>query len=312
MGRGASSILARLSEPLISIVVPTFARPIQLRECLHAIACLDGRDAPFEVVVVDDGGSHDLDAIVAEFSNTMPVRLVKQRRGGPGAARNAGVAVARGRFVAFLDDDCRPARDWLTTLVRELQRDDTRLLGGSVQNALADNPYSEASEWINRFVYDYNRGHAAQEPFFTTNNIALSTDRFRRIGGFTTAIPSLTAEDKEFSNRWRANGLSLAHIPEAVVYHAHPLTLLRFWRQHFNYGRGSLTFWMLRRRRGRSSILPEGASFYGRLVMSPLERRPVRRRWQVAALLVVSQAATLCGGVREALWWMITRRGRRE
>ena len=89
----------------------------------------------------------------------------------------------------------------------------------------------------------------AHEPFFTTNNIALSADLFRSVGGFTTAIPSATAEDKDFCDRWRVRGLALAHVPAAVVYHSHDLTFRRFVRQHFNYGRGILAFRLLRRSR---------------------------------------------------------------
>jgi glycosyltransferase involved in cell wall biosynthesis len=291
---------------VISIVVPTYARPGRLQSCLSAIARLDTCGIDFEVVVVDDGGPHDLTAVLADFDEKLPLRLITQSRAGPGGARNAGAAVARGEYLAFLDDDCQPDRGWLKAFVQALQRDAGSLYGGSVQNVLVENPYSEASEWINNFVYDYNRGSGAREPFFTTNNIALSTDRFRAIGGFTTAIPSATAEDKEFCSRWRGHGFGLAHLPDAVVHHSHQLTFAQFWRQHFNYGRGSLTVGLMRRRRGQHGILPEGAGFYGRLVLSPIQRR-APRPWRLAALLVVSQLATLAGGLRESLWWMTGR-----
>lgn len=299
--------------PLISIVIPTFARPQRLRECLQGIAGLRAEDVTFEVVVVDDGSPHSLAPLVAEFASRLPVRFVEQERGGPGNARNAGAAVARGRYLAFLDDDCRPASDWLAVLVHELERNPSRLLGGRVENALIDNPYSEASEWIGQFVYEYNQSPSALEPFFTTNNIALSADLFRALGGFTTAIPSATAEDKDLCDRWRARGLTLSAVPAAIVYHAHDLSFRRFLRQHFNYGRGILAFRLLRRRRAprtsrvphvngvRSPIVPEPLRFYVGLVLSPVRARGTRRRWRLLTLLVVSQLATMAGAMREAL-----------
>jgi glycosyltransferase involved in cell wall biosynthesis len=291
-------------EPAISIVVPTFDRPILLRKCLEAIAALDPPGMDFEVVVVNDGGTDDLHRVVGAFATTLSLQLVTQRRGGPGAARNAGAAVARGRYLAFIDDDCRPAREWLVVLRQELQRDERRLLGGRVENALVANPYSEASEWINAFVYEYNRDATAREPFFTTNNVAVSARLFREVGGFATAVP--TAEDKEFCVRWRAKGLPLSHIPEAVVYHAHDLTFARFWRQHYNYGRGSLAFRLGKRKPADSHVLPEGVRFYAKLVLSPLRARP-EHRVRLVWLLIVSQLATLAGGVRQALQWATTR-----
>lgn len=304
--------------PRISIVVPTFARPERLRDCLEACCHLQF-DGAFEVVVVDDGSPSSMAPVVAEVSNRLPVTLVTQSQSGPGGARNAGVAAAHGRYIAFLDDDCRPAVDWLTVIVRELDRDPAQLVGGRVENALTSNPYSEASERIGQFVYGYNQRPTAHEPFFTTNNIALSAELFRSVGGFTAAIPSATAEDKDFCDRWRARGLALAPVPAAVVYHSHDLTFTRFVRQHFNYGRGILAFRLLRRSRARSqpsierrrapraskhtSLVPEPLAFYRELVLSPIYARGVRRGAGLAALIFVSQLATLAGATREALRW---------
>jgi glycosyltransferase involved in cell wall biosynthesis len=321
--------------PLVSIVIPTFARTARLRQCLDACSRLQV-DAPFEVIVVDDGSPDSVAPVIEDMRDRLCVALVTQARRGPGLARNAGAAIARGRYLAFLDDDCRPAVDWLAVLVRELDRDPARLVGGRVENELTANRYSEASEWIGQFVYRYNQRPTAHEPFFTTNNIALSADLFRTVGGFTAAIPSGTAEDKDFCDRWRASGLSLAHAPAALVYHAHDLGFRRFVRQHFNYGRGILAFRLLRRSRaGRvvsphaagvnasatpcadvrrrlptagtdragMPLLPEPLSFYAELVVSPIRTLGWRRGWRLAGLLLVSQAATLAGAAREALRW---------
>lgn len=284
----------------MSIVVPTFARPVELARCLDGIAALD-RAVPFEVVVVDDGGPEPLDALVAQRGEQLDVHLIRQARRGPAAARNAGAARARGDWLAFIDDDCTPDPGWLAALVRELERDDRRLLGGRVENALPGNPYATASEHIAQFVYDHNRTARAREPFFRTNNLALAAELFRAVGGFATAIPSATAEDKEFCDRWSAHGLALAHAPSAVVRHANDLTFGRFVRQHFAYGRGILAFRLIRRERASGPLVPEPVRFYLDLVLSPLRRPGVARRWRLSALLVLAQLATITGALREAL-----------
>jgi glycosyltransferase involved in cell wall biosynthesis len=296
--------------------VPTFARPAQLKRCLDGIVGLAATEVSFEVIVVDDGGPEPLDGLVASYAKRLDVRLIRQSRAGPAAARNTGAAAARGRFLAFIDDDCMPDPGWLRAMMRELEHDDRRLLGGRVENALTENPYATASEHIAQFVYEYNRMAGAREPFFTTNNIALASDLFRAVGGFTITIPSATAEDKEFCDRWVAHSFALAHVPTMVVHHAHDLTFAGFLRQHFNYGRGIFTFRLMRRRRTGSPLLPEPLEFYRDLMSSPL-RRPssIRRelppsrdrkrpsfiaRWRLAALLALAQLATLAGALREA------------
>ena len=291
--------MSAVTEPRISIIIPTFARPAKLRACLDAIAHLDfDRDA-FETIVVDDGSPAPIDGILADFEDRLAVRVVRQQRAGPGPARNAGAHVARGRYLAFLDDDCAPAPDWLAVMVRELDRDDRQLLGGRVVNALPDNPYAVASDDITNFVYDYYRLGVARERFFTTGNIALAARFFHTLGGFTTAIPSATAEDKEFCDRWCARGLALTHVPAAVVYHTHDLTLRSFLRQHFNYGRGILSFRLLRRARAKGLLVPEPLRFYSDLVTSPLRQRGPHR-WRAVALLTASQLATAAGALYEA------------
>jgi glycosyltransferase involved in cell wall biosynthesis len=289
------------SPPTATIIVPTFARPSMLRRCLDGIARLEAATFSFEVVVVDDGGREPLDALVATYVDRVDLRLIRQSRAGPAAARNAGVAFARGRYLVFIDDDCTPAPGWLAEFVRELARDDRRLLGGRVENALTENLYSTASEHISQFVYEYNRTGTAFEPFFTANNIALAADLFRAVGGFTTSIPSATAEDKELCDRWRAHGLPLVHVPSAIVYHAHHLTFRQFLRQHFNYGRGILVFRLARRGRTGSTFLPEPTKFYVDLLLSPLVRTSSVGRWRLMALVAGAQLATIAGALREAV-----------
>ncbi len=299
---------ANMTTPLFSIVIPTYARPHILRECLAAVARLDTR-ADFEVIVVDDGSPEPIGPVVDAFRDTLPIRLVQRPRGGPAVARNTGATVARGRYLAFTDDDCRPAADWLTVLAAEFERDGRRLLGGRVENALTHNLYSEASERIGQFVYEYSRNNGAQEPFFTTNNVAVCAEHFRAIGGFTSLIPSATAEDKEFCDRWRANGLPLAHVPTAVVYHAHHLTFRGFLRQHYNYGRGILAFRLLRRGRGNShDLVPEPVTFYLDLLASPLRLQAKSGKWRLVGLLACSQLATATGALIQMLRWRELRR----
>jgi len=304
----SKDLVVDMSAPLFSIVIPTYGRIPPLRECLTAVAQLEST-AAFEVIVVDDGSPEPVAPMVESFRKTLSVRVVERARGGPAVARNSGAAVARGRFLAFTDDDCRPAPNWLQVLAAEFERNGRQLLGGRVENSLTNNPYSEASERIGQFVYDYSRNTGVQEPFFTTNNLAVCAEDFRAVGGFTALIPSATAEDKEFCDRWRAHGLPLAHVPAAVVYHAHHLTFRGFLRQHYNYGRGILAFRLLRHGRGRQNgLVPEPFTFYIALLASPLRHPSKKGQWRLFGLLACAQVATAAGAVAQMFRWRQLRR----
>lgn len=296
-----------MGEPVVSIVIPTRSRPERLRACLGGITSLEYRHSDLEVIVVNDGGQESLEPVVSPFRARLALSLVELDGAGPGAARNAGSAAARGRFLAFIDDDCVPAPEWLSALLEQLEAHPDLLLGGRVVNALPGNPYSTASQLIATYVFEYYRGGQSREMFFTTNNFALLAERFRELSGFDTTIPSHTAEDKEFCDRWRARGYPMASVPGAVVYHAHELTLSRFLLQHYNYGRGILAFRLLRRRRGAKALIPEPLTFYRNLVLSPTRDPGLRNRWRYVLLLIASQVATMAGALKASL----LERGRR-
>jgi glycosyltransferase involved in cell wall biosynthesis len=88
--------------PLVSVVIPVFNAEPHLTQALDSVATQTHRS--IEVLVVDDG-STDGSAEIARRYPDSRVRLVSQPQGGPAAARNHGVVIARGGFLAFLDAD---------------------------------------------------------------------------------------------------------------------------------------------------------------------------------------------------------------
>ena len=90
-----------MTNPLVSIVIPTYNRAHLLGQAIHS--ALAQTYAPVEVIVVDDGSTDDTAAVVAGFGDR--VRYVAIANGGSSVARNAGLEAARGEFIALLDDD---------------------------------------------------------------------------------------------------------------------------------------------------------------------------------------------------------------
>ncbi len=88
--------------PLFSVVIPVYNRAELLRGALESVRAQSCQD--FEIVVVDDGSSDDPAKTVAAFADPR-LRCVRQENRGASAARNRGIALARGRYVAFLDSD---------------------------------------------------------------------------------------------------------------------------------------------------------------------------------------------------------------
>jgi glycosyltransferase involved in cell wall biosynthesis len=288
---------------VFSVIVPTYDRPAQLSRCLRALADLEYPREAFEVVVVDDGAAPGTQRIVETFSGELTVHLLSQPREGPASARNQGAARARGVYLAFTDDDCVPAPDWLRRLECCFTSHPTAAVGGVTINAIPAVHYSTASQLLIDYLYEYYKAEVTGARFFTSNNLALHAQGFREVGGFDESFPLPAAEDREFCERWQRSGRQLHYAEDVVVYHAHNLTLTSFVTQHFNYGRGADFLHRCRARYDGAGGRPklEPLSFYFNLVRYPLTQRRRGRALPLVGLMALSQAAYGAGYFYERL-----------
>lgn len=284
-------------EPLLffSIVIPTYNRPARLQQCLASIAQIDYSPDRFEVIVVDDGSEQSMESIVEPFRHPLQIALIRQPNAGPAKARNTGAASAKGRFLVFTDDDCTLPNNWLTALEARFLDSPNCLVGGHTVNALSGNPCSTASQMLIDYIYEYFNDRAGQPTFFASNNFAMPTHRFHEIGGFDTSFPLAAGEDREFCDRWLQRGYAMIYAPEVQIYHAHILTLQKFWRQHFNYGRGAFCFHQIRAERVREGIKIEPFSFYFNLITYPFKHPASQPAVLLSVLMLLSQVANVLG-----------------
>ena len=110
--------MAEAKAPFFSIVVPTYRRAHLLGRALDSVSSQGWRD--FEVVIVDDGADDASRDLVAMRTDPRLRYLPQVRPGGAAAARNAGISVARGHWVLFLDDDDELLPGSLETVARRL------------------------------------------------------------------------------------------------------------------------------------------------------------------------------------------------
>jgi glycosyltransferase involved in cell wall biosynthesis len=285
--------------PPATVVVPTYRRPAALASCLRALAAQDYPAERFEVVVVDDGG--DLPDPESPGPR-LRMRILRQSNAGPASARNAGAASAEGVILAFTDDDCQPATDWLRRIVGPVAADSAVLAGGQTVNALSSDNCATASQLLVDYLYRSLADPITGGPgFFTSNNMALSTERFRKLGGFDTRFRRAAGEDRDLCDHWIHHGGRLQYVPDAVVHHSHGMSLRAFLRQHFAYGGGAFHFHRARARRGQQPVRVEPLSFYLRLLAYPLRQKSGLRAPVLASLMALSQVANVAGYAAERL-----------
>jgi GT2 family glycosyltransferase len=282
-----------------SIIIPTYNRPKQLMDCLNGIAEMRYPHDQYEIIVVDDGSDISID--ISDVQSSTNVTLLRQINKGPAAARNLGAECARGRFLAFIDDDCAPAPDWLSMLSEFLNKEPECLVGGYVENILTNNSYASASQLIIEMAYDYFQTSHNNNMFFSSNNMALSKELFCSLGGFNPAFR--TSEDRDLCDRWIMTGYRLRYVPGAIIYHAHHLELHSFFKQHFNYGRGAWKFNRAHAGRGAPDSTLKIGFYFGilRRISEKLYGKPHRIVLQLFCLLGLWQIANVLGFSCEAL-----------
>ena len=119
----------------VSVIVPAHDAEQTIARALRSVDLQTVR--PREVVVVDDASTDGTRAVVEGLSLSVPIRVVASPRRGAAAARNAGVAAARGEIIAFLDADDA----WYPTKLEEqlpLLVDDVSLVGALVHYVGSD------------------------------------------------------------------------------------------------------------------------------------------------------------------------------
>jgi GT2 family glycosyltransferase len=110
---------------MISVVLPTFNRLDALRANFESLRALAGVG---EIVVVVDGSTDGTAAWLAQIADDR-VRIVEQENRGSPAARNRGVAEARGDWLLMVEDDCFLLADFVTTLLDVAQADGAQIVG---------------------------------------------------------------------------------------------------------------------------------------------------------------------------------------
>ncbi len=283
----------------ISVIVPTYNRPQNLAVCLASLARQTLPHGDFEVVVVDDGGDVDLQPIFVQFDSRLRLRVLAQNNTGPAGARNFGVGQCTGDHIAFTDDDCQPALDWLACLVSHLDENPLRMYGGRTINALESNLYSSASQTLVDFLYEHYESHPAKTRFFSTGNMAINRKCLDSMGGFDETFQRAGGKDRDLCDRWQHAGREMLYVPEAVVDHTHELTLTSFLNQHFQYGTGAWHYWQCRSQRGQPGFATESIGFYTEMLTYAL-RNDVPRAWSVSILIFVTQIANAVDFFRSA------------
>lgn len=216
--------------PFVSVIVPVYNDLRRIATCLAALLRQTYPRDRYEVLVVDNGSADGTRDAVARFPVTL---LVEDQTQSSYAARNKGLAHARGTIIAFTDSDCTPAPGWLAAGVRALDAQQADLAGGNVRFVASPRPTGAeiCDSMANLRVERYIREEGAAP----TANLFVRAAVFAALGPFPGQVQS--GGDRLFTRRATAAGFKLVYAPEAEV--AHPTRRLgALLKKQFRVGKG--------------------------------------------------------------------------
>jgi len=206
-------------------VVATYNRAEMLRCALESLIYqkTDGIFS-YEIVIIDDGSTDDTSNVVMEIAaiSQVPVRYVRKEGEDVASARNKGVAVSRGKWIAFFDDDQWAESDWLKKLLAIALQTDAGCVGGSIRLDLPKEQISRLG-CVCRGVLGEKSYHGkpvrCQGKFLpSSGNLLIARRIFVSIGLFCNSM-LYGGEDSDFVARAQRAGFDIWIAPDAVVHH---------------------------------------------------------------------------------------------
>ena len=201
-------------EPLVSIVIPTHDRGASLEQGIEAVLAGCAGVAT-EVIYVDDSSTDETPAILARHAAAGRIRHESVTVRAPGPARNAGDAVARGRYLLFTDDDCTVPPGWVAGMLASRERHQVSALSGGFRPARMETAAERYYAHRMATIFGNRPKPVAAVPMM---NLLVERAAFDAVGGFSPIrLPSM--EDWEFCYRLTGAGHDLHYDPAVSVTH---------------------------------------------------------------------------------------------
>lgn len=236
--------------PSLSVVIPHLNQETYLQRCLASLQPQIDQHDDVEIIVVDNGSYRLPTDVVMRFPR---VRLEQEAAPGPGLARNKGVALSKGKILAFIDSDCIAHPDWISIIRRKLSENlHYYIIGGDVRIAMNNPPQMSVLEAYESIFAYRQKEYIERMGFSGTGNLAMWRSTYEEVGPFRGI---LVAEDRDWGHRAARMGYKIGYVPQMIVYHPARSSfneLYQKWDRHLAHdfelyatGRLGRTKWLL-------------------------------------------------------------------
>jgi len=213
-----------------SIIIPVYNDPL-LEQCLQSIAALNYPTEDYEVIVVENG---TVSANTENLVNQYGYRYALEPVLGSYQARNAGLRIAQGDYLAFTDSDCVVATNWLNMIEIVLSNADVAGVMGFAAGAPSTKVAAYEQTMYEANIHSFTQTSELKR--IDTRNFAMKRSVYSKIGGFTPQLAY--GGDMEYGARAHQAGFCMVYEPAMQVTHYNAKKLVPLLRKRIrqNYG----------------------------------------------------------------------------
>lgn len=223
----------------VSVIIPR-SRP-DVPAFLHLLQ-QDCKKNCYEIIVV----SHKKFSDDIEKSRDSRIKTIFVKENNATIKRNNGAKAAKGNFLIFLDDDAIPEKNWISKNIELLEKSNADIIAGPNIGM----PFQPLAEEISDILLRNSIGSGKRKKFkkgkegkaepkdFSTCNIGIKSEFFKKIGMFDESIP-FNGEDTFFLFNAKEKGAKFYYSPEIAVFHKRKNFPFGHMRQLFNWGNGN-------------------------------------------------------------------------
>lgn len=209
-------------KPILSIVVPTINREVELRELLKSfIGQIDHNK--FEVIIVDQNLNLDLSNLIEEFRRSIQIKHIKTKPRGASGARNVGIENSEGEYIAFPDDDCIYPDGFLNDVICKLNKPSDYVGICIITRDKNDNKSIAKLKSKSVLLKKSNLLSTVIEAGIIIKKEAIGSVRFDEKMGVGSLYPFWSDEGPDFILRILEKGKKVMYMPDIYMYHPNPV-----------------------------------------------------------------------------------------
>ncbi|MBW2998102.1 glycosyltransferase [Candidatus Woesearchaeota archaeon] len=212
------------NEPIISAIICTYNGGTYLKHSIKSLLNQSLSKEKYEIIIIDNNSTEDIKKIVKKYKD---IKYFLEKRNGLSNARNLGIKKAKGKYIAYLDDDAIASKDWLKEIIYSFEeiKPTPMCVGGQISLLLE----KKRPKWLsNKIIKIYGKlklkNGFLKKHFLYGSNFAFNKSVFDKIGSFSRRFglgseKNLLGEDDEIQLRLIRNNFKIYYYSNIKTKH---------------------------------------------------------------------------------------------